>query len=76
MVQCDICKSKVKDYAMPIDGKIAIRKLEILYRNENIYHQHLCQNCSDRIISYIKLIKRESRREVNVKQSSTNRQDD
>lgn len=63
MVECDLCQSKVQDYAMPINGKIAIRKLEILYRNENIYHQHLCQDCSDRLIDYIKLMKRWSENE-------------
>ena len=76
MVECDICQSKVQDYAMPIYGKSAIRNIKVLYRNENTYDINLCQDCSDRLMNYIKLIKRESRREVNVKQSSTNRQDD
>ena len=66
MVECDICKSETQDYAMPIYGKSAIRNIKVLYRNENTYDINLCQNCSDRLMNYIKLIKRESRREVNA----------
>ena len=58
---CDICKKEVEDFALPFQRESAIRKIEKLTRNEIIDIVDVCQDCSDRLLMYMNLIRHESR---------------
>lgn len=58
---CDICQSEVEDFARPEYRKPAIREIKKLERNEIIQHLDICQNCSERLLKYLEMIKREQR---------------
>ena len=63
---CDVCGSEVKRFAEPTmteKGMVPCVKITEYYGEDNFKTLDMCQNCNDRILNQIKLIKKEHRKE-------------